>query len=289
MAKTLQLLSILLLLLIASTLYSTNNAYLGVYLEDLTELERRDLQLDNGVRINMVIAGSPADENGLMPNDIIVKINDMPITSQDQVRTIIQYANPGDILKIYVFSAGHNKVLEVTLGNLQTADTSRIKFIDTKTKHIGVKFQHLTDQLKDFFQIKHGVLIVEVFPDSPAEQAGLKAGDVIVMVERKPIYSIRDIKEIIKSKKAGEIIVIDFVRNGTNHQTKVVVVEADEFFSLDMSNEIIILGKQEFDISDINRWLDSVFSDTERKEMERRIKMLQEEINQIQRKLQEEK
>jgi serine protease Do len=266
-------------------LTAINNAYLGVYLEDLTEQQKRELNIENGVLINMVIAGSPADLNGLLPNDIITRINDMPITMQDQVRTIIRYAKPGDKLMVYILSQENQKEIEITLGDLKNADTSRIRFLDTKTKHIGVKFQTLSDQLKEYFQTKNGILIAEVFPDSPAEQAGLQAGDIIVRVDEKPVDNVGDIKDIIKYKKTGEYILVDFLRHNDNLQTKVAIIEADEFFSLDMNNEIIVLGRNEFDINEINRWFESVFSDSTRKELEKRIEVLQREINQIRRRI----
>jgi len=271
--------------LIIFSLPALNNAYLGVYLEDMTEEERNIYEVNHGVRIDTVIPDSPADNEGLQQNDIILRINDMPITLQDQVRTIIRYSYPGDTLEIELLSNGEHRSVKITLGDLRTVERSRLKLINPKTKHIGVKLQLLSEQLKDYFQIENGVLIAEVRPASPADSAGLKAGDVIVAVEEWPINRVRDVINIIESKDSGDVIVIDFVRRGEKQQTEVEITETEELFSFDLNNEIIFLGNREIDVSEVNRWFESVFSDSTEMSLEEKIKTLQEEINRIRRDL----
>src|SRR5690554_1427600 len=249
-------------------LLSINSAYLGVYLEDMSEEEKNLYDINHGVRIDTVIPDSPADREGLQTNDIILRINDMPITLQDQVRTIIRYSHPGDIIEVEILSNREQKNLNITLGDLRSVDRARLKLMNPKTKHIGVKLQYLSEQLKEYFQIENGVLIAEVRASSPADSAGLKAGDVIVAIEEWPINRVRDVINIIESKDAGDLILIDYVRNGDKYQVEVEITETEELFSFDLNNEIIFLGNQEIDVSEVNRWFESVLSDSTQMSLE---------------------
>lgn len=264
---------------------AADSAYLGVYLNDLTIVELENLEIDHGVRIDMVISDSPAFKSGLMPDDIIIKINDTPISSQEQIRKIIKDANPGDEVVVYYLSGNMNKKAAIILGDLSKTDISHITLLDTKTKHIGVKLQNLTGQLKEFFQSSNGVLIAEVVPGTPAESAGLLAGDVIVSADGQEIDEIKDLTHIIKSKEKGDFFQLEYVRNGESHQVEVEIAEIDELFKFDLNNEIIFLGKKEIDLSEIENWFDSVLSEMSKEELESKIRSLQKEINKIRREI----
>ena len=99
----------------------------------------------------------------------------------------------------------------------------------------------------------------------------------------------RDVINIIESKDAGDLILIDYVRNGDKYQVEVEITETEELFSFDLNNEIIFLGNQEIDVSEVNRWFESVFSDSTQMSLEEKIKTLQKEINRIRRDLFEQK
>ncbi len=266
-------------------LTSLNNAYLGVYLEDLTEFEKREKNIREGVRVVMVIIDSPADRQSILPNDVILRINDMPISEQDQVRTIIRHSHPGDILELEVLSRGQRRSLTVNLDDLSDIDTTRIRLFETKTKHIGIKLQNITEQLREFFQAEHGILIAEIVSGSPAETAGLKAGDVITHAVKKPVFNVNDLKDLIQTKELGEAVTIDYLRQGRSFQTKVEVAEADELFSYDSNDEIIFLGSGEAKTSQLSNWFNSVLSDTTKKELERQIRMLEEELEKLHKQL----
>jgi serine protease Do len=266
-------------------LSSLNNAYLGVYLEDMSEAEKREYDIREGVLITMVVIDSPAYQKGIMPNDIIIRINDMPINMQDQVRTIIRHAHPGDEILLEILSAGVKKEINITLGDVSEVNTSRVKLYDTKTRHIGAKFQNLSAQLKEYFNTDNGVLIAEIIPDSPADHAGLKAGDIITHTDEQMIMIVNNLKEIIQSKESGDTIVVDYLRRGEKFRTLVEIAEADDLFSFDLHDEIIVLNRKESDQTQVNRWFERVFSDSTKKELENQILLLEKELESLKKRL----
>jgi len=81
---------------------------------------------------------------------------------------------------------------------------------------LGIYLQPLTEQLRDYFRVKDGkgVLISEVVKDSPADEAGLKAGDVIIAVGDEDIEGQDDVVEAIREREEGEEVEIVVVRKG---------------------------------------------------------------------------
>ncbi len=88
-------------------------------------------------------------------------------------------------------------------------------FIEEETTWLGVQIQPLTEQLRDYFKVRRnfGVLVTEVVEDSPADKAGLKAGDVILYVDREKINDYETLVDVIKDKEPGEEVKIKIIRD----------------------------------------------------------------------------
>jgi membrane-associated protease RseP (regulator of RpoE activity) len=96
--------------------------------------------------------------------------------------------------------------------------------------YIGVELSTLTEQLGEYFGVEkgNGALITTVSEDSPAEKAGLKAGDVIVAIDGEQTRDIGDIQELIREKEADEIARVTVVRNKSKQTVDVQVAEPEE-------------------------------------------------------------
>jgi serine protease Do len=98
---------------------NNNKARLGIsmiadiYFQEIAE--QRNLNVDNGVIIDDVQDGSSAQYAGLLPNDVILKIDNQPINSIDEVRNTVAQAKAGDNLRMTIFRNGKTKDINVTL------------------------------------------------------------------------------------------------------------------------------------------------------------------------------
>jgi S1-C subfamily serine protease len=83
---------------------------------------------------------------------------------------------------------------------------------------IGIAFSEITKDVQDYFNLENyeGVVVIEVYKDSPAEKAGLKAYDVIKEVDQKKIKDTSDLSEIISTKEVGDKIMFKVIRNGNS-------------------------------------------------------------------------
>lgn len=98
---------------------------------------------------------------------------------------------------------------------------------------LGVQIQDLSPQLRKYFRVKSelGVLVSEVVKDSPAEKAGILAGDVIIMVEKKKISSSSDLTRKIRTENPDSKIQLTLIRKGRKKTVTAVLGTNQQSFS----------------------------------------------------------
>ncbi|ADQ15173.1 S1C family serine protease [Halanaerobium hydrogeniformans] len=82
---------------------------------------------------------------------------------------------------------------------------------------IGIAYSDISSEMQSYFNLKdrEGVIVIEVYEDSPAEEAGLENYDVIKEIDRQKIESTSDVAEIIRNKEVGEEIMFKIIRDGS--------------------------------------------------------------------------
>lgn len=90
---------------------------------------------------------------------------------------------------------------------------------------VGVEAQDLTDELAESFKLNNdnGALIAGILPRSPAEQAGLKAGDVLLAINDKPVIDSASMLNLITALKPSEKVTLKIIRDGTEMNMIVTV------------------------------------------------------------------
>jgi len=178
-------------------------AWLGAEIRDLDATISRELGLTstNGVLINDVIQGSPADKAGLERGDVILSAGGTQIEDSFQIQEEMLNYSPGDTLRLVVDKADSGKkIVYLKLGLKPDAlklsdDTNIKKIVDTSgempqarlSTPWGISVSALTQDLREQFDIaasEQGVVIVAVVKDSLADSQGLEVGDVIENVNK---------------------------------------------------------------------------------------------------------
>jgi membrane-associated protease RseP (regulator of RpoE activity) len=110
--------------------------------------------------------------------------------------------------------------------------------IDEKTGFLGVQIQDLSEQLSDYFKVKdgNGVLVSEVVKDSPANKAGLKAGDIIIKVDDNEIENAGDLTSTIRDYEPESKVSVSVIRNGKKKKFDAVLGEAENKFIYKFGN-----------------------------------------------------
>jgi serine protease Do len=213
-------------------------AWLGVYLGDI-EVHGEDHRDDpgRGIRILSVIDDSPAQKAGIEDGDLIIAFNGIDIKDEDDFYREFRNLLPDDAVDVIVLRDGDEENLEVILG--QRADRSiiqkefRIPSIHIpemrKRGYIGVHLQELTDELREYFDVAkgEGILISKVEDDSPAEDAGLRAGDVLTDADGEVIRNTGDLIKALRGKESGDPIDITYYRDGRRDGVTVTLDETE--------------------------------------------------------------
>ncbi len=177
--------------------------WLGVYIEDVSPELAQKFGVKHGVLVTKVMPGSPAEKGGLKSGDIIVKFNGEPVKNVTDLQLKVINTPPGKKVKITVIRNGAEKVLTVKIG--QMPGSVNVATTDLMSKY-GISVQKLTPELRKKLGvpdwIKHGLLVTSVKPGSPADDAGLREGDIIVEAgvtprTMKPVKSVDDLVNIL--------------------------------------------------------------------------------------------
>ncbi len=278
------LMSLLLILAAnAAVARDDDHGYLGVMLQNVTTSMAKALQLDEdeGVLINKVIADGPAAEAGLEDGDVILKFSGEPINDYADLTKAVRATAPGDLVDIQILHNGTRQTAQIKMGKAEkqsfnysfnskggaphaeffgeggehkvivmsggghggehgnvwfsdddnevTVDLERL-FLGKDRGFMGVELDDLNPQLGEYFGVKdgEGALINTVREDSPAAEAGLKAGDVIVAVNGESVTNAGEVHEAMADTDPEQEIEVKIVRKGKNKTLKVTLGEMPE-------------------------------------------------------------
>jgi len=193
-------------------------AWLGVYIQDLTpELAQKfGLSEAKGALVADISKGSPAEKAGLRRGDIILKVDGKEIPTVSSLQQEIRSCRPGERVRLEVWRDGKSIVLEATLEELKesAAETPEVQQVD-----LGFEVAEITDDLVERYSLRttRGVVIVSVRTGGPADEAGLRPGDVILEVNRTEITSLADWEEALARITPGDTVLLLIDRGGRTY------------------------------------------------------------------------
>ncbi|MEK6584672.1 MAG: PDZ domain-containing protein, partial [Nitrospirota bacterium] len=194
--------------------------WLGVYIQDITpELAKQfKLNANTGALVSDVMEGSPAEKSGLQRGDVIVQYNGKEVENNAHLRNMVAQTPVGKAIDVKIIRDGRTEVLKVTIGELP-AEMAKGETGEGNSSGIleGITVQSLTSEFRDRLEIPDkikGIVVTGVEAGSPAEEYGLKAGDVIMQINKKDTKTIKDFNKIANEMKKGDSILVLVYREG---------------------------------------------------------------------------
>ncbi|MCW8931771.1 MAG: DegQ family serine endoprotease [Gammaproteobacteria bacterium] len=180
---------------------------LGVQVQDLTpELASAfGVDVTEGAIVAQVIPNSAASQAGVKAGDIIIKVNNREINNSSALRNFIGLKRPGESAKLTIIRGKKTLKIKAIIGGEKIISTNKPSTLSPAQTSNG---QQLHPALEGAQFAQNGknkeVQVVNVTQASPAWQAGLRNGDVILAINRKLIHSINDLKKqaIVKQNQA---------------------------------------------------------------------------------------
>jgi S1-C subfamily serine protease len=163
---------------------------------------------DDGALVINVQAGSAADDAGLMVDDVITAINGEAVTA-DTIAGVIQSSAVGDVITLDILRDGEAMQLDATLTDRMTEPAQPNRPFRPQIQ-ARVRGAFLGVQLEDS---DNGVTITNVVADSPAEDAGFEADDVITAIDGEEVSTVREAIEAVQAKDSGDNITVSVERD----------------------------------------------------------------------------
>jgi serine protease Do len=191
--------------------------WLGVGIQRVTpELASSfGLPESHGALVSGVSSNSPAMQAGLKAGDVIVEYDGRKVATADELPRAVADTRVGRQVPIVVVRDGKQVRLTATIVKLADAADTPVA-VDTGAPKLGLTVETLTPALAQQLGIRDrdGVLVSGVEDGSPAANAGLRAGDVIAEINRRPAKSVNDLARAVKERRSGEPLLVLVHREG---------------------------------------------------------------------------
>lgn len=207
----------------AMTLKS-GGSFLGVGVKEIDAERAKALKLreEFGVEITHVEEGSPAEKAGLQKGDVVQHYQGQRVEGTEQFVRFVRETPVGRTVQLEVIRNGSPVRLSAVIGkrdkavsplppnfnvpdiNIAIPDIPKA-MMSWRSSYLGIEGEALgTSQLASYFGVKEGVLVRAVAKGSPAEKAGIQAGDVITKAGDTAVAAPRDISAALKAAQAAE-------------------------------------------------------------------------------------
>jgi serine protease Do len=202
--------------------------YLGIGVADVDSERAKALRLseERGVEVKSVTPDGPAAKAGIKEADVVLEYNGQRVEGRESLLRMVRETPAGREAKLLVWRNGAAQNVNVMLGTRPRTVVTHLdrefsfempempdirippipplpdmprSMMSWRSTALGVESESLSSQLAEYFGVKEGVLVRSVVRNSPAEKAGIKAGDVIVKLDGTAVTSPREITSVLRS------------------------------------------------------------------------------------------
>lgn len=195
-----------------------HHGYIGISMNDVTPQNAHFFNLSNatGAIVAQVTPDSPASHAGLQNGDVIQQLNGENLVNGSALQMALAEMTPGTKVQLGILRNGQSKTLDLTVGefraNSQNAENGGGEDgTGGRNGKLGLAMADLTPDVRQQLNVPDGVkgaAIQSVRPGSPAEDAGLQPGDVIVQVNRKDVDSASQVANSVHAVPDGQDVLL---------------------------------------------------------------------------------
>ena len=198
-----------------------SRGWLGVLIQDVTRelAESFGMEHPHGALVAKVLDDGPAEKAGFEVGDIVVKYDGEPISFSSDLPPLVGNSKVGANVPVEIIRRGKTKILHVKIAELPAEDELQVASAggssDTvKSNALNMQVKDLTSEQKDKLEVDdHGVL-VESVGEGPALKAGIRSGDVLLLINNTKVKDSRHFEELVSNLPRNKSIPILIQRRG---------------------------------------------------------------------------
>jgi serine protease Do len=193
--------------------------WLGVQVQGISpELAKSfGLERERGALVADVMADTPAEKAGIERGDIIVEFNGRKIEEMNDLPRAVAATPPNADVPVKLLRKGQEKVVQVKVSELKDKEERVASTGGTLEESLGLTVQELTPEIARSLRVNEskGLVVTNVEEGTPADEAGLRRGDVIVEVNQKKVDNLRDYRAALGRVGSADSLLL-LVRRGGN-------------------------------------------------------------------------
>jgi serine protease Do len=193
-----------------------SRGYIGLVLQDIDEnlAKAMKFKTTEGALVGDVVSGGPGDKAGIKTGDVIIELDGRKIFNSADLRNRVAQMKPKTEVNITLLRDGKEIQATSELGERPPKGSGRPsqkenqKPDEQANSKLGISIQNLTADAAGQLGYKNetGVVITDVYSGSPAEDAGLKTGDLIKEVDKKAVVSVREFNDAVGKAGSGDTV-----------------------------------------------------------------------------------
>ena len=189
-----------------------SRGWLGVYIQEVTMELAQSFGMDKpaGALIAKILPGSPAEGTDIEVGDIILGYNGEEVKSSAALPVMVGRTKVGEMVKLKVMRGGKTRTVKLKVGQLPNKDPvlAGEPSVDEGQADtvLGLSLRALAEQEIETLKLENGGLVVLDVQGNPAKLAGIRKGDVIQMVNGKPVEEVSDFKDLVEGLPAGKYV-----------------------------------------------------------------------------------
>ncbi|HZX14148.1 MAG TPA: PDZ domain-containing protein, partial [Thermodesulfobacteriota bacterium] len=194
--------------------------WLGVLVQQITPEIAEGLKLPEpkGALVSDVTPGGPAQKAGIQRQDIITQFNGQAVNDMQELPKLVAATPPGKEVQLTYLRNGKEKTARLKVAEQpEEIAKSGIPGGEEVEQNLGLVVQEVNPQIQRRLRIEdsEGVIITNVDSGGPAQEAGLRVGDLILEINKKQIRNLDDYRKAIDSIKNGETALL-LIKRGKN-------------------------------------------------------------------------
>lgn len=194
--------------------------WLGVLIQDVTRelAESFDMEHPHGALIAKVLPEGPAEKSGIEVGDIVVKFNGKKVSFSSDLPPLVGSTPVNSVVPVEIIRRSKHKVINIKISELPTDDhviaKKNANDSNSDKNSLKIKVKDLTKEQKKELDIdNHGVLVSEMMT-GPAQKAGIRQGDVLLLINNIKIKDASHFDKLISTLPKGRSIPVLIQRQG---------------------------------------------------------------------------